>query len=66
MKNTTPPFWTDDVLEYLDAVSFVHKRNPCADDLAPAGRVWRTPGEGLELTVKGSKDVGVGIFVILL
>ena len=45
---------------YLDAVSFVHKRNPCTDALAPVGIVWRTPGEGLELTVKGSKDVGGG------
>ena len=53
-------FWTDDVLVYLDAVSFVHKRNPCADALAPAARVWRTPGEGLQLTAKGSKDVGGG------
>ena len=28
--------------------------------MAPAARVWRTPGEGLELTAKGSKDVGGG------
>ena len=60
IKNTTPAFWTDDVLMYLDEVSFVHKRNPCADALAPAARVWRTPGEGLQLTAKGSKDVGGG------
>ena len=26
--------------------------------LAPAAREWRTPGEGLEITAKGSKDVG--------
>ena len=58
IKNTTPAFWTDDVLVYLDAVLFVHKRNPCADALAPAAREWRTPGEGLEITAKGSKDVG--------
>ena len=45
---------------YLDAVSFVHKRNRCEDALAPAARVWRTPAEGLELTAKGSKDVGGG------
>ena len=60
ITNTTPAFRTDDVLVYLDAPSFVHKRNPCADALAPAARVWRTPGEGLELTAKGSKDVGGG------
>ena len=28
--------------------------------MAPAARVWRTPGEGLELTAKGSKGVGGG------
>ena len=28
VKNTNPTFWTDDDLLYLDAVSFVHKRNP--------------------------------------
>ena len=39
----------------LDAVSFVHKRNPCADALAPAARVWRTPDEGLELTGQASQ-----------
>ena len=25
VRNTTPTFWTDDVLLYLDAVSFVHE-----------------------------------------
>ena len=28
--------------------------------MAPAGRVWRTRGEGLELTAKGSKDLPGG------
>ena len=60
LKNTTPRFWTDDVLLYLDAVSFTHKRNPYQAALAPAGRVWRTRGEGLELTAKGSKDLPGG------
>ena len=60
VKNTTPAFWTEDVLLYLDAISFVHKRNPHGDALAPAARVWRTPGEGLEITAKGSKDLRGG------
>ena len=60
VKHTTPAFWTEDVLLYLDAVSFVHKRNPYEDALAPAARVWRTPGEGLELTAKGRKDLRGG------
>ena len=37
-------------------MSFVHKQNPYEDALAPATRVWRTLGEGLELTAKGRKD----------
>ena len=56
LKNTTNTFWPDNVLLYLDAISFVHKRNPYQDALAPAARVWRTHGEGLELTAKGSTD----------
>ena len=55
VKNTTPTFWTDDVLLYLGAVSFLHKRNPYEDALAPAARVRRRPGEGLEIPAKGSK-----------
>ena len=66
LKNTTPKFWTDNVLLYLDAVSFVHKRNPYQDALAPAARVWRTRGEGLELTAKEIKIYREGIYVILL
>ena len=57
-KNDT--FWTDNVLLYLDAISFVHKRNPYQDALAPAARVWRTRGEDLELTANGSKDLRGG------
>ena len=60
VKNTSPTFWTHDVLLYLDAVSFVHKTNPYQDALAPSSRVWRTPGEGLEVTAKGSKDLRGG------
>ena len=60
LKSTTPTFWTDYVLLYIDAVSFVHKRNPYQDALAPAARVWRTRGESLELKAKGSKDLREG------
>ena len=60
LKTTTPTFSTDNVLQYLDAVSFVHKINPYQDALAPAARVWRTRGEGLELTAKGRKDLRGG------
>eukprot|EP00794_Sanderia_malayensis_P001997 gene1997-biopygen1816 len=60
LKDTSPAFWTEDVLLYLDAVSFVHKSNPYEDALSPAGRVWRKPGEGLEITAKGSKDLPGG------
>lgn len=60
LKNSSESFWIEDVLLYLDAVSFVHKRNPFQDALAPAGKVWRTPGEGLEITAKGSKELGGG------
>ena len=59
LKNTTPTFWTDNVLLCLDAVSIVHKRNPYQDPLAPAARV-RPRGEGLELTAKGGKDLRGG------
>ena len=60
VRNITPTFWTDDVLLYLDAVSFVDKRNPYEDALAPAARMLRRPDEGLEITAKGSKDLRGG------
>ena len=60
VKHMTPAVWTEDVLLYLEAVSFVHKRNPYEDALAPAARVWRTAGEGLELKAKGRKDLRSG------
>eukprot|EP00794_Sanderia_malayensis_P013317 gene13317-biopygen10624 len=60
LKDTSPTYWTEDVLLYLDAVSFVHKSNPYEDALSPAGRVWRKLGEGLKITAKGSKDLPSG------
>ena len=53
-------FWTDDVLLYLDGVSFVHKRNPYRDALTPRGRIWRRSNEGLKHTTKGSKSLPEG------
>ena len=46
-------FWTDDVLIYLDCVSFIHKQNPYRDALTPGGRVWRKTNKGLIYTTKG-------------
>ena len=59
-KNTTPMFWTDNVIMYLDAVSFIHRRNSCADASAPTARVWRTPGQRLVLTAIGIKGLRGG------
>ena len=60
LNNTTLKYWTDNVLLYLDAVSFAHKRNSYQGALAPAARAWRTRGEALELTAEGNKDVRRG------
>ena len=50
-------FWTDDVLLYLDGVSFIHKQNPYKDALTPRGKIWRRASEGLQYTTKGSKNL---------
>ena len=42
---------------YLDAVSFVHKNDPRKAAMQPKSRVWRTKGEGLSITTKGSKSL---------
>ena len=55
-----PKFYCDHVAFYLDGVSFVHKCNPHLDALSPKARVWRKPGEGLQITSKGSKDLPGG------
>eukprot|EP00794_Sanderia_malayensis_P012413 gene12413-biopygen9898 len=60
LKDTSPSYWTEDALLYLDAVSFIHQSNPYEDALSPAGSVWRKPGEGLEITAKGTKDLPGG------
>lgn len=53
-------FWVEDVLMYLDGVSFVHKTNPYQDALTPRGRIWRKSSEGLKFTTKGSKVLAGG------
>ena len=55
-----PNFWKDDVVFYLDAVSFIYKGNPMSNATAPNARVWRKKGEGLQVTAKGSKNLSGG------
>ena len=66
LKKHDRNFWTDDVLMYLDGVSFHHKQNPYNDALCPRGRVWRTKKEGLVFTSKGSKNLPGGRTLHLL
>jgi len=60
LKKYDPEFWTNDVLLYLDGVSFVHKHNPYNDALTPRGKIWRRPSESLQYTTKGSKNLPGG------
>ena len=55
-----PNFYTSHVAFYLDGVSFVHKYNPMKGACEPKSRVWRRPGEGLNITAKGKKDLAGG------
>ena len=57
---TNPRFFQEEILFYLDGVSFVHKTNPHGEALRPKARVWRTAKEGLQITAKGSKDLAGG------
>jgi len=57
---SNPDFWKEDIVFYLDGVSFVYKRNPLNDWASPKARVWRKQGEGLQITAKGSKDLAGG------
>lgn len=50
-------FRTDEVVFYLDGVSFVYNTNPMSTAMAPKARVWRQKSEGLQVTSKGSKDL---------
>ena len=60
-KEYSPEVWKRDIAFYLDATSFVYKRNPLDQARAPSGRVWRKRSEGLiqGCTSKGRK-VGTG------
>lgn len=60
LKHYERQFWMDDVLLYLDGVSFVHKENPYKDAQTPRGRIWRRASEGLQYTTKGSKNLPGG------
>ena len=55
-----PHFFTNHVAFYLDAVSFVHKNDPRKAAIQAKSRVWRTKGEGLSITTKGSKSLAGG------
>lgn len=55
-----PNFFKEDILMYLDGVSFVFKNNPFGEAMRPKARVWRKPNEGLDITSKGSKDLAGG------
>jgi len=53
-------FYTNHVAFYLDGVSFVHKYNPLQEAEKPKARIWRRPGEGLQITAKGTKNMAGG------
>ena len=63
MKNVLkkyPNYSTNHVGFYLDGVSFIHKSDPLMAAVQPKSRVWRTKGEGLKFTAKGSKCLPEG------
>ena len=66
-KNYSSDLWTKDICFYLDGASFAHKYNPCDQNRAPKGHVWRQTREGLDTgcTVKGV-HVGTGGRVLKL
>ena len=53
-------YWSKDVSFYLDGVSFVSKLNPLSDAQHAQIEVGRKRSEGLQITTKGSKDLGGG------
>ena len=64
----TESLWTKEIAFYLDGVSFEYKRNPKSQCMAPSGRVWRRPSEGLSpgCIAKGSKCGTGGNYVKLI
>ena len=47
-------YWISGISFYLDASSFIYKRNPREQAAAPSGRCFRKKAEGLSNTAKGS------------
>ena len=63
MKNVLkkyPNYFTNHVGLYLDGVSFIHKSDPLKAAVQQRSRVWRTKGERLKFTAKGSKCLPEG------
>ena len=60
--------WTKRIAFYLDCVSYVYKRNPLDQALAPKARIWRKRGEGLTTgcLAKGKKEGTGGRYVRLI
>ena len=55
-----PDFYTNHVAFYPDAVLFVHKNDPRKAAVQSKSRVFRKKGEGLAVTLKGSKTLAGG------
>ena len=60
--------WTKNIAFYLDAVSFIYKRNPLSQAVAPKARIWRKRSEGLATgcLAKGRKEGTGGKYVKLI
>ena len=66
LKKYGKDFWTDDVLLYLDGVSFRHNHRPYHDAICARGKMWRKSKESLKYTSKGSKNLPGGRTLHLL
>ena len=60
IKKYDSRFWSDDVLLYLDGVSFIYKSNPYREAVSAQGKVYRQKNEGLKITSRGSKNLPGG------
>ena len=56
-------YWISGISFYLDASSFVYKRNPREQAAAPSGRCFRKKAEGLTATAKGRVEGTGGEYV---
>ena len=54
----TDSLWKEGISFYFDGTGFVHKNNPLGMAMAPKGKAWRLPKEGLAYgcTGKGRKE----------